>query len=59
MRARGATFFALMVSALASALPAQVATQTSPVTMVRCLESSDVPCLSATVSSPEEARASN
>jgi hypothetical protein len=60
MRARGATFFALMVGALASALPAQVATQTSPVTMVRCLESSDVPCLSATVPlRPEEARASN
>jgi len=39
---------------------AQVATPASPVTMVRCTESSDVPCLRATVPlRPEEARASN
>ncbi len=48
--------------AMTFAMPAlaQVATPTSPVGMVRCMESSDVPCLRATVPlRPEEARASN
>jgi Mg-chelatase subunit ChlD len=39
-------------------LPAQVAGATAPVSMVRCTESSDVPCLRTTVPlRPEEARA--
>jgi Mg-chelatase subunit ChlD len=43
---------------LASRLPAQVAEAAAPITMVRCSESSDVPCLRTTVPlRPEEARA--
>ena len=57
--------FATMMSAIASAIViaahsarAQVATSASPVTMVRCTDSSDVPCIRATVPlRPEEARA--
>jgi uncharacterized protein YegL len=53
-----------LVAMLAAATPirsiAQVATAASPVTMVRCSDSTDVPCLRATVPlRPEEARASN
>ncbi|MBK5189292.1 MAG: VWA domain-containing protein [Gemmatimonadaceae bacterium] len=45
-------------AAIASRVCAQVATSASPVSMVRCTDSSDVPCLRATVPlRPEEARA--
>ena len=53
----------MMVAAMLVAIAdgrAQVATAASPVSMVRCTESSDVPCLRATVPlRAEEARASN
>jgi hypothetical protein len=47
-----------MIATAAQSARAQVATSASPVTMVRCTDSSDVPCLRATVPlRPEEARA--
>lgn len=49
---------ALVFAAIAVPARAQVATSASPVTIVRCTDSSDVPCLRATVPlRPEEARA--
>ncbi len=55
-----AALFVSTSAVLALSARAQVATPTSSVTMVRCVESSDVPCIRATVPlRPEEARASN
>ncbi len=59
MRTAHGALVAMVVLASAGAR-AQVAAATSPVSMVRCTESSEVPCLRATVPlRPEEARASN
>lgn len=61
MRPRRATMPMVMAAALAALamrLPAQVATTVSPVSIVRCSDSSNVPCLRTTVPlRPEEARA--
>jgi Mg-chelatase subunit ChlD len=57
-RALHATMLASALAVLAIRVPAQVATAAAPVTMVRCSDSSDVPCLRATVPlRPEDARA--
>ncbi len=49
----------MLVTSFAMRARAQVATTASPVTIVRCSESSDVPCIGAIVPlRPEEARAS-
>ena len=51
---------ALACALLASPARAQVASATAPVSMVRCTDSSDVPCVRATVPlRPEEARATS
>jgi hypothetical protein len=57
-RASRASLVATACAALAGPGLAQVTTSVSPVTMVRCSDSADVPCLRATVPlRPEEARA--
>ena len=60
MRTRAVTALVAVVTLVVQAprLPAQVASAAAPVTMVRCSDSSNVPCLRATVPlRPEEARA--
>ncbi|MEO7038576.1 MAG: vWA domain-containing protein [Gemmatimonadaceae bacterium] len=57
--ARSVALAMLLGASFALRGSAQVASAASPVTMVRCSESSDVPCIDATVPlRPEEARAS-
>ncbi|MDQ2930611.1 MAG: VWA domain-containing protein [Gemmatimonadota bacterium] len=57
--ARSGAIAAMLVTSFAMRARAQVATTASPVTIVRCSESSDVPCIGAIVPlRPEEARAS-
>lgn len=56
---RSAAIAAVLVALFAMRARAQIATTASPVTIVRCSESSDVPCIGAIVPlRPEEARAS-
>ena len=58
--ARAALAAAMSLAIAATPSRAQVASASSPVTMVRCAESAEVPCLRAIVPlRPEEARASN
>jgi Mg-chelatase subunit ChlD len=53
-----AMLIAVACATRATALPAQVASSAAPVSMVRCTDSSNVPCLRTTVPlRPEEARA--
>jgi Mg-chelatase subunit ChlD len=57
-RALRAMLIAAVFASPATSLPAQLSTGAAPVTMVRCTDSSNVPCMRTTVPlRPEEARA--